>query len=323
MGSRPWTSPRFCGFFLFVSFVTASSVFARSWALERSLLRALSRMSDLPVLEAQMYYICFLSVLILMYHLSARWLYGSFPVRRAVSDLHRDAAIAYFVLSLANSYYLSSPTFAWFHFMILLSLLPELSSYLVSNFSEFAAPTSAAAHSRLFVFDIVLFFLSLRLCFYFLWATRDHCLNYVFANGTFGVCFASIVNLIRHCLLCCDVGNRGSSLRTIRIASAVNFGASIIEYILSILLVVYSFFQWQPALVFGSCLAYGLVHFLISEHEYQKFRKWETARKPLDALPHCSSVDLMRQECCIICRQKMSPGSAKRLCVSIGSSSSV
>jgi hypothetical protein len=58
---------------------------------------------------------------------------------------------------------------------------------------------------------------------------------------------------------------------------------------------------------------YTLLHFLLSKHEYCKFRKFEAACRPLAALPNCSSVDLMWQECCIICRQKMTPMLSKRL----------
>jgi hypothetical protein len=58
---------------------------------------------------------------------------------------------------------------------------------------------------------------------------------------------------------------------------------------------------------------YTLLHFLLNEHEYYKFRKFEAACRPLAALPNCSSADLMWQECCIICRQKMTPMLSKRL----------
>jgi hypothetical protein len=83
--------------------------------------------------------------------------------------------------------------------------------------------------------------------------------------------------------------------------------------VIGFLIVASMIVEWQPVGIVISSVCYALMRFLIGEHEYQLFREWKRAKRPLEALPIVSSVDLDRQDCCVICRQKMSHTHSKRL----------
>jgi hypothetical protein len=71
--------------------------------------------------------------------------------------------------------------------------------------------------------------------------------------------------------------------------------------------------KWHPVGIVVSSLGYLWMRFLLGEHEYQLFRQWKSTKEPLEALPIANTVDLAREDRCIICRQQMIPGHARRL----------
>jgi hypothetical protein len=118
---------------------------------------------------------------------------------------------------------------------------------------------------------------------------------------------------VRHCHLFIVTDLSSRSVSTVHSSFLITIALFGLEVFLGIVIAGHRIFKWQPVSLVLSSIWYVGMRLLICEHEYQLFREWKRAKEPLEALPIANAVDLSRQDCCIVCRQQMTPTHSRRL----------
>jgi hypothetical protein len=192
-------------------------------------------------------------------------------------------------------------------------LLPCMSAFSVSLIPEHRCEISTGSHHRLFIFDMLNFIFGYRMIFH-CWDREE--MTPMFFLYVFGIqfsIFTSCLNVCRHFIYSSQPDGPNSSLAAMKpafLSQMVLFG---LEGIANLALVIAIIWTWQPVTLIVTAVFYMLVRLMMAEQEYIRFSDWEKTRKPLDLLPDASSVDLLKGDLCIICRQAMTPENSKRL----------
>jgi hypothetical protein len=85
-----------------------------------------------------------------------------------------------------------------------------------------------------------------------------------------------------------------------------------LEGVANLALTIAIIWTWQPVTLIVTAVFYLLIRLMMAEQEYIRFSDWEKTRRPLDLLPDASTVDLVKGDLCIICRQAMTSENSKR-----------
>ena len=251
-----------------------------------------------------------LSVLLTIYRVSVHFLYGKFKSKLLqYSDSFTNEALSLFFLFLFNSYGLTLDGLFWAPIALLIMAMSQF-SVVSASYLDPCLDLTKREHRNFFLFDLFVMIVS----WYFLvsfcrWGEDDMMFFVLFYGMLYSWCSA-LDHFICHLVL---LDREHDDLVTAKRCFRVEMCMFAIELTLASLAIVHMIIKWQPtALVITSGL-YVMMKALMCEHEYRRFRSWQEARKPLDGLPNASTLDIIQQDCCIICRQAMTASLAKRL----------
>lgn len=251
-----------------------------------------------------------LSWLFTIYRSIVYILYGQFNPRllEFTSSFANELVLLLFFF-IFNTYGFSPSTLWWIPVTLFVMLLSEVSVFR-NNFFE-QPNTLSKRHLRKFlafeVFVTIACVILMSVLFYK--SSNDMMLFVLFYGVLYSFC-TSITSLACHIILTSEFLQHVDVPRRCFRVQVFMFA---VETFVSLLCIIHMVTTWQAtALVITSGL-YLLMRLLMYEHEYNLFKNAEEARKPLESLPNASTIDLIEHDCCIVCRQRMTPALSKRL----------
>lgn len=182
---------------------------------------------------------------------------------------------------------------------------------LIDGFSVKLVLPSISTHVKLYI--IIFFFFGLHFyffCYFLINYTKNVEVNSLIFNNLFTILYYTIGVAIYHTLFIFDRPNFGCSIQTENRANTIQNYGELIYHILYFIINVFRVYIIWPSLYTG-------FHFLLSIGKlYSAFRDFSFYLKMKNIkseLPDATIQDIERDDICIICRESMTVGTAKKL----------
>ncbi|OHT01788.1 hypothetical protein TRFO_31264 [Tritrichomonas foetus] len=215
------------------------------------------------------------------------------------------------IFTLLNLFTANKSALFYLPLITFFCLVAFVSNTMVSLFIQISSKISKRIHKRVFIFNIILILLLLKL-----WSVIDK--SDVFSNVylylLLGIIFTTITTIGNHIIYIFDISNYGNSFETPKNMFHMEARSNVIELLLDVLILVQIFIQKDAPLLFSiSSVLYISSRIIFLQSLYFYYNCSQRSRDSIMLFPNANSADLLNQDTCIICRNKMTIKTAKRL----------